>query len=124
MYQAPHVQRRAFASAQSAWDNAEPVLSRIELLQEHIGEQLDAFDDDTVEAFAEHAVGYIDSEQIQLLLRGLLSLSAGRWNFLRHAIGEDLIAEPLHAIWMAAQERRAEFVEYRAADLASKASDA
>ncbi|MNG42098.1 hypothetical protein D3C85_1717210 [compost metagenome] len=51
------------------------------------------------------------------LLQGLLTLSDSRWKFLQFSMREDLIAEPLNAIWLEADRYRAGFIAIRASEL-------
>lgn len=108
----------AMRRGQFAHDNAEPEHDYArEEAEERIAELFDKRDPATVQAFAEHVNDRIDCEQVHNLLQGLLTLSDSRWEYLRFAMREDLVAEPLHAIWLEADRRRAAFIEERAAEL-------
>lgn len=106
--------RRALASAQAAYDNALPDYREDdarEAAQESMAARLDEREPALVQAWAEHANTWVTSEQVHGLLVGLLSLDDRRWEHLRHAMREDRLAEPLHALWLHCQALRGEFID-------------
>lgn len=87
--------------------------------EQHVYDQLEARDGDTVDAFADHCENWLGSEHTLPLLRAVIATDDAAWHRLMARIASD--APALHAalagIVSHFEKHRAEFIEEEAQNL-------